>query len=606
LGTTRDTDTYFTKRGFVVKIDPVQVIALYRGQRGIGRAAYEKYIHDTELRHAPWKTTIMEPIIIDADLTQKHPFGTSITPSIQTEIESAIAKQLSLLGDLSRKIANFHHRKLIVNDVALRKKHKRDQRSFYRDKLYALWRWNVAKRIAESLKEFNVTLSEVLALYQTEGDLNIPLSLDALHWQLEPSPLIKRNKAGKYVLYEPYGSIAEIYHGRHQTFHVQKNKEKASELFLAEMSTVIKSRSYFLNNLEKRYFYPSTTPSMILSTGKENANQYYLSALAGLDFYMHNIFPARINSGELRQLLTYQYARYFIKAGSETPFKELRQQADEIYNQMCAVTPQSIKKGEVWTNSIICTILRTGIREKDENNRLHEFLDHHLFPVNPVDYVAFIVLLGVIRLVAFRNDALIIGGMRFNGERGGEGNGRYNPLPLSLAYIRYNMWDIHFAVIVLDALYKVLHKTPINNQTPQYLRRLYTKLKPFRRKANPTVWTVLDNWFKKNYYLRSKEVTKRKKIRNAIYEDAKSDQLYASGDPGDNEKAAIKKLNEDGLANTAIPLLDSLTTNELWDDLNTAIYSHRMLRSNLKYKHHLKDYKNRFIKNHSIFKQFDE
>ena len=607
LGTTRETDAYFAKRGLVVKIDPVQVMALYRGQRGIGLAAYEKYIQDTELRHEPWKTTVMEPIIIDSDLTQKYPFGTSITPSIQTKIETAIDKQVSLLGSLARKIENFSHYKLTINDIALRRKHKHDQRLFYRDKLYALWRWNAAKRIAESLKEFNVTLSEVLALYQTEGDLNIPLSLDALYWQLEPNPLIKQKKSGEYVLYEPYGNIAEIYHGRHLTFHVQKNEEKAEALFLEEMNTVIRSRSYILNNFKKKLLTPHRTPSEILTTGKENANQYYLSALAGLDFYMHKVFPTRIiNYGELRKLLTYQYARYFIKAGSETPFRELREKADEIYTQMCTVTLQSIKNGEVWTNSIICTILRTGILEKDENNRLCERIEHHFFPVNPVDYVEFIVMLGVIRLVAFRNDALIIGGIRFNGEREGEGRGRYNPLPLSLAYIRYNLWDIYFTVIILDALYKVLHNTPIDNRTPQYLKRINKELKPFRKKNNPAVWTVLDKWYKKNNYLRSKEITKRLKIRNAIYKDANSNQIYVLGNPGENEKEVIKKLNEDGLAKTSIPLLDALTTNELWDDLNTAIYSQRMLGSNLKYKHHLKEYKNRFIKNHSIFKQFNE
>ena len=535
--------------------------------------AYQKKRSKTS--QFPIQVVLKEPFEVYAELSDEHPFPTKISIYKKKELDEEIKYLKDQLGDLVSlpgKIKNW--RRLVINK-------KPKTKAQYRNTIYSLWRLKIAKIAVEELKkDVKASLAEVLALYQTEGDLNIPLSLLAVHLEIEPNGLHFISR-GKVVYYVPLGHASENYGSPHQTFHVEKNDlEKLfyQGKFQKEVESTLKSRQFILDNANMEIVH-NATPLLTLQNAKENTLQMYLLSLIGLDIYSWGTWPIYgFYDRDRKRFFCYHYARYRIKAGSNRSFDVIHTEAKETYDRMTKVTQDEFVAGDLTTDSIICTLY-------DHKKKGGQ---HHFMPVDPIDFTSNIIKEGLITFLALKRDGLIFGGERFDITI----NGRKKAgLPSAVAYMRYNMGEINFTLILMETLYKLIHRRS-NARSPSYLWKIKDKLKEFHKDSNDAIWEIVTD---RPEFLKEKDVTSGKIIRSAISYDSRDSEKYTLGNPGKNEKETIKELREKGKLATVIPLIDAMTTKELWDDYQKAIFSSYILNSKRWYCKYLKKYQSRFF-----------
>lgn len=522
-----------------------------------------------------------EPVELKTNLPEKNPFGKSLTRTerlvLRDEIEE-IRSSLSPLSDVilykngKNKIdlsfvrleqeemwerppkgTDYPSHKLRIKNQNLIRTNT-DLVSGYN----ALLRLDIAKKVQSNLK-IRISIPEILAMYRTEGDLAIPLSILTMNKKLPPDkPLF------------PDFEFVNLFFWNHHVFFTEKkpNNPKYRHIINGICSTIKTREKIRFDLLVQKYgsyrFPPNSKghgPLSWLNAAKGHAFTAYLSLIGGLDFYTMDYLSADDQNAELpKQLFSYNYARNRKNLDYPERFSELINKGIEVYEKVTEVKFEDFMNGIIDEKSIVSCIYKKG------NN-----FNHFFMPYSPTIFSSIIIAESAIRLESFRVSPLICGGNGF----------REDPLPPSVAYIRYNAWDIYFIVIVLDTLERVLKlknlerlpKTEIEN-----IKKLKIEIKEFEE--DPDVWYVLKKWRdkKSNYYPRTDLVRKRTKMILALLNDAKS--LFGSYDfsryPGINEINLKNELNSEkkGKLSSALPIIEKITKKHLWGVFEKVMVSH--------------------------------
>lgn len=552
----------------------------------------ESFFHDRVQQSSKSPEVFLEePFRVFYDLGKKEVFSKRTNYNNKRQYNAEIEylkKGIEDLMDLPDKLRI--KRRLRIYNKPTKKRH-------YRDIIYTLYRLQIAKKVKEELAiDFNISLSELFTLYLIEGDLNIPLSLVTYYLELEPNELMYRNKEGKIVRYLPYGYHFKNYSSPHLTFYVEKKELKFSQKsFQKEVKICLKDRAFILNNIAKVFTYKSredlpfnweVKPLPVLQNTKENAIQMNLLAYLGLDIYSLNIFPIEgLYERDRKRIFCYHYARFRIQGGSKREFDTLLDEAKQIYDQCTRIDEKQFKEGKLYTKSLVCTDY--NIKDQDHN--------HHIIPLDPVDFVSIFVKEGLVTFQAFKTCQLIFGGNRFDIE---VNNVQKEGLPPSVAYVRYNMGDIQFTLVLLDLLSKVVLNIKITHHSKIYLWNIKNKLREFRKDEYKSLWDIAEQT---PDYLNNKDVRSGKTIRDAIARDARDGNKYEINSPGETEQNAIDELLIKGKLNLVVPLVNMMTTEDLWQDFQQYMLSPAVLVSNKWYTKYLKDYKERFNKYYNLF-----
>lgn len=409
--------------------------------------------------------------------------------------------------------------------------------------LFALFRLSIAEVVQKKLESFKVSFADVLAMYRSEGDLSVPLSYNScilyglllprkenVDWPLSPDDIPWTNHfIDNFLSVNHTFDIDKLDRPNLKNVDDKNSFEAYWQSIRSSIDTLYKLRASKPKNAVSAGFF---SVMEWFQEAKEAAFVLYMLLIGGLDFYTYL-------ANDLG--FAYNYARNRKSANRSVDFLQAFQQGRDVYRDVTNVTPT------LSSNSLIAIL----------DKRSH----HHIVPLFPIEFVSTIITEAMVRIEAFRREQLICGSQEFD-----------PPLPTSVAYIRYNGWDIYFVVLVLEVLYVILVKHPkmksrVKSENPS-IQRLRESLAKFDKDRNE-VWTILKKWreaekrYEKDpnsdtgYFLFDNR--NRVLIKKALAQDAISVAKDDVRLPGTQEKLLISELNAKGLMNTAVPIIDALT-----------------------------------------------
>lgn len=417
------------------------------------------------------------------------------------------------------------------------------------DAFYALCRLVVATETQTACLPLvpDLTLAAVLALFRTEGNLHIPPSLEGIRLGLLPQPWKSDAR--------PDWPITHAFMSDLGSFHLDRDpgavptasdsEVKDWQRFVKAIESVTTDREHLQRKIELEIKRPrpgSHTALQLLTFLKIVSFCFYELLLAGLDFYVPAAGPL---DARWEKVFAYNFARYRKILGAKETFVELVAAGITAYRSVVVADLARFMSSDGGGKQALILTL----------SRRNRAFDRHVVPRSPIDNPAIIVGEGVIRLEACRRGALWLGGPKFA-----------DPLPYSLAYVRYSSWDVYFIVLLLDALDRALNGSSLKSFATKEEKGALQRVRDLlRSKKDETkdAWGVLDRWRTDEAFRTT--FSGRMSIRDAILADAMAGPHDAPGSAESLFVADLLSPSKGGFG-PALDLIGVLTSEHAWGD----------------------------------------
>jgi hypothetical protein len=407
--------------------------------------------------------TELEPVELKEDLNRLPPEST-LTRVEAVRLRDVLLKRQSLISRTYHEVVdapsgvspfrsawNEQLDKSVTgtNPSGLRVKRLEQMRNLadFETTYYSILRLATVERVVGNLESagfetINSSRAVALALYHAESNLSVPISLLTIRDRIVDRRLLKpclnrmevaRAKVSGCI---PHPYAAHLL-GPRLTF----TPRGADVEFIANLGaylTGIKRNVTARKDMLRRQSAADAAPLAWLNTAKRGAFFVFMLLVGGLDFYTWDPMPVGTPDW-LEDIFSYHFARNRLRAGIPGPFTQLRAEGRAIYRRICTLDPDAFRRGALHRQALIATL--------DERRTLH-VLPHH-----GVEFTGIVLTEAMVRLEALSREPLIADTREPTGERW---------LPPTLAYLRYNGWDIYFVMFVLDALDLVLHGEPMD------------------------------------------------------------------------------------------------------------------------------------------------